>query len=107
MSSSNNDNSSNFGKVLTALFTGAALGAAAGILFAPDKGKNTREKISKKANKLGKDVKSKAEDVKARVESEYENLKAQVEKTGDKFDERKHDLANSVKQTTESIKNGR
>ena len=37
------------GNVLLALLTGAAIGAGAGILYAPDKGSKTRKKIKKKA----------------------------------------------------------
>ena len=36
---------SNTGNTILALLTGAAIGAGIGILFAPDKGTNTRRKI--------------------------------------------------------------
>ncbi|CAM2731664.1 Gas vesicle protein [Flavobacterium succinicans] len=39
--------SSNTGNTILALITGAAIGAGIGILFAPDKGSNTRRKIRK------------------------------------------------------------
>lgn len=39
--------SSNTGNTILALITGAAIGAGIGILFAPDKGSNTRRKIKK------------------------------------------------------------
>lgn len=42
---------SNTGQTLIALLTGAAIGAGLGILYAPDKGSNTREKLSKEAKK--------------------------------------------------------
>ena len=40
--------SNNTGNVLLALLTGAAIGAGIGILYAPDEGKKTRNKIKTK-----------------------------------------------------------
>lgn len=37
--------------VLAGVFTGAALGASFGILYAPDKGKNTRDKLTYQLDK--------------------------------------------------------
>lgn len=47
---------SNTGQTLIALLTGAAIGAGIGILYAPDKGSNTREKLSKEAKKAQKQL---------------------------------------------------
>ncbi|WP_461533220.1 YtxH domain-containing protein [Sinomicrobium sp.] len=44
------------GQTLLALLTGAAIGAGIGILYAPDKGLNTRKKIHKKAKKTQKEL---------------------------------------------------
>jgi gas vesicle protein len=45
----NNKNTTN---VTIALLTGAAIGAVLGILFAPEKGSDTRSKLTRKANGL-------------------------------------------------------
>lgn len=45
---------SNTGQTLLAILTGAAIGAGIGILYAPDKGSNTRDKLSKEAKKAQK-----------------------------------------------------
>jgi len=41
----------NTGNTLLALITGAAIGAGVGLLYAPDKGENTRKKLNKEAKK--------------------------------------------------------
>lgn len=46
-------------KVAGGILAGAAAGAIAGILLAPDSGKNTRKKIADNAKKAAKDAKGK------------------------------------------------
>jgi gas vesicle protein len=57
----------NSGKIIIALGTGVALGAALGILFAPAKGSETRNKISSKAH----DLKEKVKEVKDAVANKF------------------------------------
>jgi gas vesicle protein len=45
------------GKVVVGVLAGVAVGALIGILFAPDKGCETRRKISKKSHDLADDIK--------------------------------------------------
>ncbi len=53
-----NDNS----KVVVALIAGLAAGAALGILFAPERGEETRDKLSQSLKDLGDSIKDKAAD---------------------------------------------
>jgi gas vesicle protein len=46
-------------KVILALLGGVAIGAALGILFAPEKGSETRQKIADKAKEFGEKTKQK------------------------------------------------
>ena len=52
-------NSNSTGKILVAMIAGAAIGGVLGILLAPDKGSETRKKISGKAEDLSDAVKDK------------------------------------------------
>ena len=57
----------NTSKILAALAIGVAAGAVIGILFAPDKGSETRKKISDQGKKLGEDLKTKLNEVKEKM----------------------------------------
>jgi gas vesicle protein len=46
----------NTGNTFLALITGAAIGAGIGLLYAPDKGENTRKKLNKEAKKARKQL---------------------------------------------------
>jgi len=47
------------GKLVLGVLAGLAAGAALGILFAPDKGKNSRKKITRKSEDILDDMKDK------------------------------------------------
>jgi gas vesicle protein len=56
------------GKILVAVAAGIAVGTVLGILFAPDKGSETRKKINEKGKKFADDIKEKFNGVKAEFE---------------------------------------
>jgi len=49
----------NTGKMLSALLVGTAIGGALGILFAPDKGSETRKRLFKRAEELADEAEEK------------------------------------------------
>ncbi|MHB8259612.1 MAG: YtxH domain-containing protein [Bacteroidia bacterium] len=65
----------NTGKVIGALIVGAAIGAALGILFAPDKGSETRKKILAQGDDLTDGMKEKFNDFLEEIKKEVETVK--------------------------------
>lgn len=65
------------GKILAAVAAGIAAGAILGILFAPDKGSETRRKISEKGKRFSDDAK----DMLQKGKEKLNDLKEEIEKT--------------------------
>jgi gas vesicle protein len=67
------------GKVLLGLLGGVAAGALLGILFAPDKGSNTRKKISDKGDDYVDGLKEKLDNFLETITEKFEATKQQAE----------------------------
>ncbi|MDZ4757933.1 MAG: YtxH domain-containing protein [Bacteroidota bacterium] len=85
------------GKVIGALVVGTIVGAAIGVLFAPDKGSKTRGKIATGAKDLAEDLKEKMIDEAKALRKKAAHLESMAE---DKL----HDLAHSVKQKVDAVR---
>lgn len=70
-------------KSFFSLLLGLAAGAAIGILYAPDKGKNTREKVKRAAAGNLDDLQEGAENLEAEVEDKAQEAKEDLKDLGE------------------------
>jgi gas vesicle protein len=68
----------NSGKLLLGVLAGVAAGGLLGILFAPDKGSNTRKKISKKSSDYTDSLKEKFNEFLDSVSEKFDKVKEEV-----------------------------
>jgi gas vesicle protein len=85
------------GKLVTGILVGAAAGAILGILFAPDKGTETRKKISKKGSDLTDSLKSKYSDFVDAVASKFSSAKDDAEDLLNKGKDKANNMKADVK----------
>jgi gas vesicle protein len=87
-----NDNT----KVVVALLAGLAAGAALGLLFAPEKGSETRDKLSQSLKDLGDSIKDKAAD-------EINNLTSLKDKVVDSIKSKLRDVEDEYSNEVEHV----
>jgi gas vesicle protein len=66
-------------KTLLGFVAGAAVGALAGVLLAPDSGSNTRKKISSKAEDITGSLKTSYDDFISKLKNAYNSSKEDAE----------------------------
>ena len=72
-------------KIIVAVAAGIAVGAALGVLFAPDKGSETRKKMNDEGKKLYDDVKDKFRRGKEKFNDLREDIEQKVKEKAEEF----------------------
>jgi gas vesicle protein len=84
-------------KIIGALILGAVIGAAAGVLFAPNKGSETRKKIMDDAKDL-------AGDWKQRVKSTVDNLRERADSLQQMAESKLEEYKEQARQKTDEFR---
>jgi len=74
----------NYSKILLGFVAGAAVGGLLGILFAPDRGDETRRKIAEKGNDMTDSLKEKFNDFVDGVKEKFTSAKNDLEDVEEK-----------------------
>ncbi len=84
-------------KTLLGFVAGAAVGALAGILLAPDKGSETRKKVLQKTKDLGNSLKDAANGYVDSVKDSISNVKSEVKNVKDQITPKSDFMQNEEK----------
>lgn len=92
------------GKVFLGILTGTAAGALLGILFAPRKGKDTRNKITNTTKEYADTIKKKYDDTLNSITKEFKKLKNEVSDLSHHGSVKEEELNARVKLKEEKLK---
>ncbi|HLR26274.1 MAG TPA: YtxH domain-containing protein [Fodinibius sp.] len=88
------------GKVILAAITGVASGLALGLLFAPDKGEETRKRINKKREAYLKDLTDEVEELRDNLNQKAADSKEEFSEMGKNVKKKRNDLLKRAKKLT-------
>jgi gas vesicle protein len=84
------------GKLFLGVLTGLAVGAALGILFAPDKGSETRKRLIETGEDYAETVREKFNEMVDSMNEKFEKVKNDVEKGMSKAKAAKSDIESAM-----------
>ncbi len=90
------------GKIVSAVLAGVVVGAALGILFAPDKGSVTRRSIAKRSKDFTDELGDKANEFIDSITEKFETAKDEAQSLVDKGKTKAQELHASVQQRQNS-----
>ena len=79
-------------KLLAGILIGAAVGTVLGILLAPDKGAETRKKLSQKKDKMRENLMNKFGEVKESIKEKYDSIRKEANEILEKENEAKRNF---------------
>lgn len=86
-------------KLLSGLLLGAATGALLGILFAPDKGSETRKRIAEKSGDLKDTVRNKFNELGEAISEKYDNIRGEANDMIDKGRDKTQNVKEEAKRS--------
>ncbi len=86
----------NAGKFILSIAVGVAAGAVLGVLLAPDKGSETRRKISEKSNEYADELKDKFNDFIENMIDKFDTVKTSAENLTKKGKQKVEQMENEV-----------
>lgn len=85
------------GKFIASVLAGAAVGAVLGVLFAPDKGTETRRKIAQKGSDLAGSVKDKYHEFSDSISEKFDAAKEKLTGIVSEGKKMSHDIKNDIR----------
>jgi len=89
---------------LWGILTGLAAGATLGVLFAPDKGEETRKKLKAQSSKLKKEAEEALEELGETIEPWVEEVQEKIEPVLEEIDEATGPVQEKARRVVESTK---